>query len=489
MRPFLFLLFLASLSSIVFFALKTPEAYSVGSNEFVGSEACADCHGEQDLSTAGYNIWEEANKTSHPFAASGPRPAFPEGATTPQTVTPPPGTTWEDFSIVLGGYAWKTTFIRPNGQQYTESPEAQYNLESEEWVPYHPGEDLPFDSECARCHTTGTTPAGSWNGNPDDSLGTFTELGVQCEGCHGPSSLHADITKAFSTPEGEIRVLTERCGDCHNNGGKQAPIPADGGFLLNHTQYQEFQASRHGENNFITCSTCHEPHTALKNPDIVGSFFNGNELNAIRQPCENCHVRQTNHPSPITCNDCHMPKTGVSALGKTYANGGAAGDIASHIWRINQTAADRSAMFSAAGDQVVPDASGRPAITLDFACLGCHTEQEETLEWAASYATTMHSGGVDSERETPTIQNLALQNFPNPFTDRTIIQYQLVDRTDVSIAIYDVAGRVVSAHPQGVLSPGEQQFEWNPPGDLASGLYMVRLRAGSQVYTHMIIRG
>ena len=164
-----------------------------GAQEFIGSEVCADCHTEKDLSEAGYNVVEEANKNAHAFAMMPPDPTFPAG-TNDAGIPIPPGTSWDDYAYVLGGFGWKTTFIHKDGSQLTGGANVQYDLETQEWSAYHPGEDLNFDVECSRCHTTGITSAGSWNGVPEDSLGTWNEIGVQCEGCHGPMPNYTDLT-------------------------------------------------------------------------------------------------------------------------------------------------------------------------------------------------------------------------------------------------------------------------------------------------------
>ena len=161
--------------ALLFFGLQPARVYSSAPQAFIGSEACITCHAETDLSSAGYNIWEEANKTAHPFAATVSNPTFPAGTNDAGLMPPPGNPDWSAFPYVLGGYAWKATYIRADGYQHTTDASAQYNLEDGSWVPYHPGEALKFDVECSQCHMTGVTEAGSWNGNPADSLGSWTD--------------------------------------------------------------------------------------------------------------------------------------------------------------------------------------------------------------------------------------------------------------------------------------------------------------------------
>lgn len=468
------------------------ESPPTGPQEFIGSEVCADCHTEKDLSEAGYNVVEEASKNAHASALMLPNPVFPAG-TNDNGVPLPPGTTWDDFAYVMGGFGWKATYILKDGSQLTGADNVQYNLESGEWTAYHPGEDLDFDVDCARCHTTGITPAGSWNGVASDSLGTWNEIGVQCEGCHGPSSGH--VTRALTTSEGETRVLQERCGDCHNNGGKQSPIPVFENFVANHAQYQELEASRHGSLGFFTCITCHEPHVAVKYDELIGEPFNNLPLEPFRKQCQDCHPsRETNHPAPTTCVDCHMPAASKSAVGIEHDNGGAQGDIASHIWRINTNPVSREAMFSADGKTVVPDASGWLSVTLDFACLGCHTDAEETIEWAATYAADMHpvmSTSVEEEEVEQPAQLTLVSNYPNPFAQQTTIEYELAAATTVDVSIFNANGQRVAKLEAGSKTEGAHRITWDGQTDdgvsLSSGVYIARLQIGTEVYSHRMV--
>ena len=458
--------------------------------EFIGSETCANCHADPELSESGFNIWEESQNEAHWHALTLPGTQFPEG-TNDAEVMPPPGTSLDEFAYVMGGFGWKTTFVRKDGSQVTGESNAQYILETGEWTSYHPGEDLPFDAECARCHTTGITPNGSWNGNPADSLGTFAEIGVRCEGCHGPSSLHA--TRALTTSEGETRVLLERCGDCHNNGGKGSPVPAEDGFVVNHAQYQELKASRHGSISFFTCITCHEPHVPMKYKDLAGKTFNGKQLDPIRKPCQECHpTSEPNHPTPIECIDCHMPSASKSAVGIEYANGGARGDIASHIWRINTAAVSRDEMFTPDGAYVKPDESGWLSVTLDFACLGCHNDPDETLSWASEQAQTIHTTttSTDPVSELPATARI-VSNYPNPFTQSTTLSFEILEPGPIQLSIYNSSGQRVAVLSDGERAPGAHHITWDGLSDsgqpLSSGVYFARLQSEQVVTSHKLL--
>ncbi len=73
-----------------------------------------------------------------------------------------------------------------------------------------------------------------------------------------------------------------------------------------------------------------------------------------------------------------------------------------------------------------------------------------------------------------------LGNYPNPFNPVTRIRYEISASTDAAIEVYDVTGRRVYSRELGVLSPGRYDTALDL-SDRSSGVYLVRLRAGSEV--------
>lgn len=73
------------------------------------------------------------------------------------------------------------------------------------------------------------------------------------------------------------------------------------------------------------------------------------------------------------------------------------------------------------------------------------------------------------------------QNFPNPFNPSTKISFELPKTANVTLTIYDAAGKVVSELISGnSMEAGYYEYDWNTSGkDLASGVYFYKLQAGS----------
>lgn len=75
------------------------------------------------------------------------------------------------------------------------------------------------------------------------------------------------------------------------------------------------------------------------------------------------------------------------------------------------------------------------------------------------------------------------QNYPNPFSGRSTIQYTLKESGDVVLKLYDSLGREVRTLLSGKQEAGAYTIEFNAEG-LASGLYFYTLSAGGNRQTH-----
>ncbi len=79
------------------------------------------------------------------------------------------------------------------------------------------------------------------------------------------------------------------------------------------------------------------------------------------------------------------------------------------------------------------------------------------------------------------------QNYPNPFNPKTTIEYEVPEKTNVTIIIYDILGRKVKT-----LVDNEEKVRWKykvkfDGSALASGVYFYRIQAGSFTQTKKMI--
>ncbi len=186
---------------------------------------------------------------------------------------------------------------------------------------------------------------------------------MQCGACHGPGDEHA-------ASGGKTPLVVEResklCGRCHIR-GKADTIPARGGFIRHHEQYNELLASPHKQ---LGCVTCHDPHKRAK--------F------AIKVACKGCHQKSAREFAGsdmdlkgVKCEDCHMPEATKSAV----AFGKYKGDVKTHLFKINLD--PDAQMFTKDGKLA------KGYLTVEYACLNCHGEKDRA--WALATAKGVHS--------------------------------------------------------------------------------------------------
>lgn len=339
---------------------------------YVTSTVCRTCHS---------GTYNNVRASGHPYkinkVINGQRPAYPSPV--PLTPAPPVGYTWADITYVIGGYGYKTRFTdkdgfvitngfnKVNSQYNMPRPDLALSIATGSWGAYE-GSNLtrkPYD--CGTCHTTGWQTVAENGGVRQDNLpgmaGTWEEPGVQCEACHGAGALH---TASKLKKDVKVDRSSASCGSCHAR-NKGAGVEASGGFIRHHEQWEELGLAGHGE---LACVACHEPH--------IGTLYGNDTKGGIRVTCESCHPTKTRnaHLVPISCVSCHMPFAARTAVSQhTYA-----GDIKSHLFKINSDPVDRNAMWFTQGGKTW----SRGWVTLDFACWGCHKNSDNGQGGTAS---------------------------------------------------------------------------------------------------------
>lgn len=107
------------------------------------------------------------------------------------------------------------------------------------------------------------------------------------------------------------------------------------------------------------------------------------------------------------------------------------------------------------------------------------SDNDDELIW---FKNNGNAVGIDEDdRVVPLVFRLH-QNYPNPFNPSTVISWQLAVSSNVSLSVFDLTGKKVATLVNEKQSAGSHQIEW-VASDLASGVYMYRLEAGSFVQT------
>jgi hypothetical protein len=85
--------------------------------------------------------------------------------------------------------------------------------------------------------------------------------------------------------------------------------------------------------------------------------------------------------------------------------------------------------------------------------------------------------GIEDDPEMPAGFSLA-QNYPNPFNARTSIEFELDEKSNVRLAVYDITGAEVEVLHTGDLDAGGHSIGWDA-ADFASGVYYYSLTTSS----------
>lgn len=258
--------------------------------------------------------------------------------------------------------------IRPLQQYLVEFPDGRvqclplaWDTEKGQWFHLYPKERIPpsdplhwtrplqnWNYMCAECHTTNLDRG--YDVDEDRYRTTWRELGVGCESCHGPGSIHNRLARArslfwdrrvrYGLPSlkgADSRPEIDTCAPCHARRQQIYPGFRPGDHFLDHYlpelldtpmfypdgqileedfEYTSFTQSlmfRKG----VRCSNCHDPHSLRLKTEDPFSPRPAVPDNAL---CGQCHLpskydSQQHHFHPnrggpgTHCVDCHMPET------------------------------------------------------------------------------------------------------------------------------------------------------------------------------------
>jgi len=259
-----------------------------------------------------------------------------------------------------------------------------------------------WNTMCADCHSTNLIKG--YDVVADSFATRFDDIDVGCESCHGPGSRHAadpalpppalgatqrswvfeaGRTIASRLPAGPAPAEGEVCAQCHSRrsqlqDGHAAGEPlldsyrpalleaglyhADGQIDDEVYEYGSFLQSRMAAAG-VTCSDCHEPHSATLRAEGNGVCAQCHLASAYDQPT---HHRHEQGSAASQCVSCHMRE-------ETYMVVDPRRD---HSFRVPR-----------------PDLSA--ALGSPNACNDCH--DGETSDWAAARVAEWFPGGRSTE--------------------------------------------------------------------------------------------
>ena len=84
-----------------------------------------------------------------------------------------------------------------------------------------------------------------------------------------------------------------------------------------------------------------------------------------------------------------------------------------------------------------------------------------------------------------------VQNYPNPFNSSTVISYELKEKTEVNLAVYNLLAQRVKQLHAGSMEAGFYQLTWNALDDegreLGTGVYILRLETPNFTSTRKMV--
>jgi hypothetical protein len=117
---------------------------------------------------------------------------------------------------------------------------------------------------------------------------------------------------------------------------------------------------------------------------------------------------------------------------------------------------------------------------------------QEGLLIATGLGGLLFKAEEDPTRAPTPMRPIALmQNSPNPFNPRTSIPFVLDRSSEVSLVVYDIAGRAVRTLLQETRAEGRYEVIWHGRDDrgrhVASGIYLYTLTAGLHSETRRMV--
>ena len=129
----------------------------------------------------------------------------------------------------------------------------------------------------------------------------------------------------------------------------------------------------------------------------------------------------------------------------------------------------------------VSDETGAPVPEASVTFISASDTTVTTTDDAGMYSVMLSSVSTGVSDEPCPGMFLLHQNYPNPFNPSTVIEYELMRRSNVRLEIFNMAGQVVRILRNGEEEPGGHRALWNGCDEngnaSAAGVYLYRLTA------------
>jgi predicted CXXCH cytochrome family protein len=360
--------------------------------EYAGSEACKQCHASQYASwkrTGMGRMFREYRpenafgdfSSEKPFVEENDkgsiRPILDHGKHFFEVLGP--DNRWIRYPVNYTiGSKWQQAYATRLDTGQIQVFPIQYNALAKRWVNYWRlidsagseraqidkfSSNVPsatYQFNCAPCHTSQLRFRG---GVLKPQNAEFSEAGINCEMCHGPSGAHATMMrsagqykKASDAPPVDFkRISADRyaaiCGQCHLQSAVREPASdgtvnfsrsgtnfyrvllsrpyvdfsrkafyKDGRFRVTTFIVESFLRSQCFRKGEASCGSCHNPHPSGPSSNPVSLKFRDNpdemclQCHSIFKAQRAAHTRHAPSSEGSRCVSCHMPKITEAVL-------------------------------------------------------------------------------------------------------------------------------------------------------------------------------
>ncbi len=115
--------------------------------------------------------------------------------------------------------------------------------------------------------------------------------------------------------------------------------------------------------------------------------------------------------------------------------------------------------------------------------IGAHTASALGRDWAGKVYLFYGIENLTGIPHPPALSFKVKQNYPNPFSSNTTIEYSLPNSAPVTLTVYNILGQLVARIIEPMQSKGPHSITWDGRGEngkkAASGIYFYRLQAGA----------
>jgi Cytochrome c554 and c-prime len=387
---------------------------------FAGSAACRVCHLQE------FEAWAKTGMASmlRPIAEAALLPDFSQpveyssdgtrvsvragGGKRPYFELPQSDGLWKRYRVdYVIGSKWQQAFATRLGDERLFVFPIQYSAIEKKWINYWAAIDPPgseradtaafsrlasatnYQRNCAACHTSQLRLRRL--DDPAMERAEFSEPGVNCEMCHGPSAAHA-ASPASPAPLRFSKLdhveATLVCGQCHRQSALRNLGPnGEMNFTRNEPYYDRLTSQPYGEFG----ARAFYKDGRFRETTFIGEAFLRSACfrrgTAQCASCHNPHPLDAGRANPVSlkfrddpdrmCTQCHLA-AGALGSSHTHHSKESAGSrcVACHMPPIMS-----SLRFQAASHQI--DDIPRADLTMRFgqaespnACLICHTAKE-----------------------------------------------------------------------------------------------------------------